>query len=200
MNKKLLGLLMLPALALASCSGGFKKVKYLSVGGAELVAERGVAVTYEIIGTYKLNATDLAAIRAQFTNFPESFNISVESWVVDPNGAAVSTIDKVAPKTVNVGGMYTLDLTTSVTVKHYTEYTLKASERTIKETVHLNEGLPGELQVFANTGAIDVEQDPEVTEYPTDKYEVVGYETYRPETLERVYVVAQDTALVYAFE
>ena len=40
MNKKLLGLLMLPTLALASCSGGFKKVKYFKAGADEYITEK----------------------------------------------------------------------------------------------------------------------------------------------------------------
>ena len=204
MNKKFLGLLILPTLALAACSGsGYKKVKYLSVGGAPLVTEKGVTVTYDIIATYKFVDSDIAAIRADYPNFPESFVLDIESWNVNPEAASQSSLNKVAPKVYNWMGAFELKLVegTEVTVKSYAEYFYKQSANALKIVTHKYEGLTAECNAFDIAHGDDigvVVKTGAVT--PTTDYEVVGFKSYKVEELERFIDLGEDVSVTYAFE
>lgn len=206
MNKKLLGLLMLPTLALASCSGGFKKVKYFEAGGNTYVTEKGAKVQYVLFATYELEATDVATVRAKYTNFPSSFAFYVENWTVDPATATVNTFDRKAAPTVDAvvaGDNYTLKLVanTEVITKSYAEYAYKASERSLKITYHNYEGLAAATNVFFG-GAVNVDKKPTAELIPVAEadYEIFGYVTVVPEVLERTLVFGADTSVTVAYE
>lgn len=203
MNKKFLGLLILPALTLAACSdSGYKKVKYLNVNGAELVDDKGIAVRYISFATYKLDAATLALARESFVNFPESFLIEWDSFWVDPNEETVPTKFKVAPETHAFdiqGTAFTLDLVagSSVTVKSYTEYLYKPSAKSYKKIEHRFEGFPGEAVYYPDGVEINVKPDPT---FPTADYELYGSKTIKDETLETYKVLGEDANVEYALE
>lgn len=205
MNKKLLGLLMLPTLALASCSGGFKKVKYFKAGGDEYITEKGAKVQYVLLATYELEATDVATVRAKYTNFPASFTFFVDQWQVDPAAPTINTFDRKAAPTIDVpvaDDFYTLKLVanTEVVTKSYAEYAYKASERSLKITNHNYEGLAGATNVFV--GAVQVDKKPTAELIPVAEadYEIYGYMSVVPEVVERTITFGNDINITVAFE
>ncbi len=203
MNKKFLGLLILPALTLAACSdSGYKKVKYLNVDGTELVQDRGTPITYASFATYKLKAENLTDLRESYANFPESFVLLWGYFTVDPNDISEPTKYAVPDETKSfaiAGDFYSLELVagSSFTAKSYKEYLYKPSAKSIKVIEHRYEGFPGEVDYYPNGVSVNVK--PEAT-LPTSEYELYGSLKLKDETLETYRVLGEDEYVQYALE
>lgn len=209
MNKKLLSLLVLPLVGMASCGGNnFKEVKYLSVNGATYVTEKGAVETVAHVGKYKLDETSSAAIANYLVDFPSTFNIYFEE-TINPNRD--KTTFKM-PESINFNfGVVNvnLDLEGNETrFRTYTEYFYNESSRQVKAVVHEDEPLlTGSAEMSAicdpeyGQPDVRVEFQEETPSFPTSKYSLKYVEhKFTSATKERIYSIGSIAHIEVAYK
>lgn len=209
MNKKLLSLLVLPLVGMASCGGNnFKEVKYLSVNGATYVTEKGVVETISHVAKYKLDETSSATIANYLVDFPSTFNIYVTERI-DPNA---DKTPYVMPKTIDFdAGLVSVKLNlegNETRFRTYTEYFYNESSRQVKAVVHEDEPLlTGSSEMSAicdpeyGQPDVRVEFQEETPSFPTSKYSLKYVEhKFTNVTKERIYSIGSIAHIEAAYK
>jgi len=209
MNKKLLSLLVLPLVGMASCSGNnFKEVKYLSVNGATYVTEKGAVETISHVAKYKLDETSSAAIANYLVDFPSTFNIYVTERI-DPNA---DKTPHVMPKTINFdAGLVSVKLNLEgdeTRFRTYAEYFYNEGSRQVKAVVHEDEPLlTGSSEMSAiyypeyGQPDVRVEFEEETPTFPTSKYSLKCVEhKFTNVTKERIYSIGSIAHIEVAYK
>ena len=217
MKKTLLGTLLVPAFALAACSGNggnassdFRKCTYLSINGTVVVSEDGYYKQNKIVGSYAVNEDDFDEISDNyFSDFPTSFTV-FDNYQTFPTPYEQEdpVLPSTIPLTINAGGEYknytlTLKENSTAIYETYSDYYFSKATNEIKaishEDVRKSTSHASYESAYLYSGQIYVQSD--VEDYPTNQFKVANNKYPLKEKSREVYIIlSSDMMVTYALE